>query len=600
VQAGEPQAAVLILHKDAAGVADRVAGIKLSNSSVQDQRQAICRLRREDFAKREAAARARLLESVPPSLTDEIHLQALPLLNAWLVFFPTATAGQVVPALHDRVERNGGSLYRLGDVDDESLVPATIGSTDLCVGEKSIAQSGAKGLVLGIIDTPPDITHPTLSAGLGRIFLQGDASTRRQVEDRHGTAMLGIYAQAAAGKHLSSQGHALAASVSSPVPLKATLVAQAGQETPQGQARFAHALHWLLAAEGRPFPDLLNYSRGNGALCVEETDAGCAEEGGTGITRLLDRAIDDYALIAVKSAGNRHWARTHTMTAPGATWNGMTVGNMHPFDWQRCGPGGARRHHKLYRTSSVGAEEPRLMDLVAPGVRIDTAAPGVGQMLSTGTSPAAAVVGVAALRLMAAGVRDPLRVKAVLINAADSWDSRGAASPAARGHNAPCGADANAPRHGPHAEGSLHDRSYGWGYLNEKRALREAHHARAATITRGERVCFAVHAEPYDKFTLAWMRTPESSALTLTLTEAGEPRTLIDEDTASEENLLQVSNGRGKASAARAGGRLLIVASPLPEAGRLGKAQGTQRFAVASPHALTPLEKCSGMRESTP
>ncbi len=453
--------------------------------------------------------------------------------------------------------------------------------------------------MLGIIDTPPDLTHPTLSAGLGRIFLQGDASTRRQVEDRHGTAMLGIYAQAAAGKHLSSQGHALAASVSSPVPLKATLVAQAGPETPEGQARFAHALHWLLAAESRPFPDLLNYSQGNGALCLQEVDPACAQDGGTGITRLLDRAIDDYALIAVKSAGNRHWARTHTMTAPGATWNGVTVGNMHPFDWQRCGPGGARRHHKLYRTSSVGTEESRLMDLVAPGVRIDTTAPGSGRMLSTGTSPAAAVVGVAALRLMAAGVRDPLRVKAVLINAADSWDSRGAASPAARGHSAPCGADANAPRHGPHAEGSLHDRSYGWGYLHEKRALREAHHARSGAISHGERICFTVHARPYDKFTLAWMRAPESSALTLTLTEAEEPWALVDEDTATEENLLQVSNGRRKDSAAHAGRRILIVANARAEAGRLGKAQRTQRFAVASPHALTPREKCPGIREST-
>jgi len=593
-QAGEPYAAVLILQSDEASIADRLAHIKSSTKSLQARRQAICLLRHETFTKRATKERTRLLEAVPPALATEIRFEPLPVLNAWLVFLPPSSAEQALPAWRAVLERTGAALYRLGDVSDDTLLSAaTPGDHASCARELTAESRGNKGSVLGIIDTRPDITHPMLQTGLGEIYLENEDTAPGKVSTAHGTAMLGLYAQAAQGRSLSSQGHPLRASVAAPAPIKATVAAVAGPETPEGQARFVHALHWLLSAEdGRPFPDLLNYSQGNGLLCIEETDAGCQEDGGTGITHLLDRAIDDYALVAVKSAGNKHWGRTHTMTAPGATWNGLTVGNMHPFDWQRCGPGGSRRQHKIYRTSSVGSARPRLIDLVAPGVRLDTAAPGNQPMLSTGTSPAAAVVGVAALRLMGTGLRDPLRIKAVLINSAETWTSSGAPSPAARGHSAPCGTDTHAPTHGPYAYGARHDRSYGWGYLNEKRALGEARHARSASLFPGERLCYAVQAKAHDKFTLAWMRTPDSPALALKLVEAEGAFALIDEDADPAENLLQVSNGRGAGSPAREGKRLLVVSSAATPTAATRGTDLAQPFALASARPLVPLEKC--------
>ena len=601
-QSGALRAAVLILQSDEASVADRLAQIKSSTASLQARRKAVCLLRRETFSKRATKARTRLLEAVPSALAAEIRFEPLPVLNAWLVFLPLSSASQTLPAWRVVLERTGDALYRLGDVSDHSLLSTTKPDDHASCARGLTAESrGNKGSVLGIIDTRPDITHPMLQAGLGQIYLENEDSAPGEVSSAHGTAMLGLYAQAAQGRSLSSQGHPLRASVAAPVPIKATVAAVAGPETPGGQARFVHALHWLLSAEeGRPFPDLLNYSQGNGALCLAESGMDCRQDGGTGITHLLDRAIDDYALVAVKSAGNKHWGATQTMTAPGATWNGLTVGNMHPFDWQRCGPGGARRHHKIYRTSSVGSARPRLIDLVAPGVRLDTAAPDDQQMLSTGTSPAATVAGVAALRLMGMGLRDPLRIKAVLINSAETWTSSGAPSPAARGHSAPCGTDTHAPKHGPYAYGARHDRSYGWGYLNEKRALNEARHARSARLFPGERLCYAVQAKAHDKFTLTWMRTPDSPALALKLTDAGGAFTLIDEDAEPAENLLQVSNGRGADSPAREGKHLLVVSSVATPAAGKPTEDHAQDFALGSARPLVPLEKCPSELPAAP
>lgn len=576
-----------------------------------------------DFKSTAAVREALIRRHLGEAGGEAAILEALPALNAWLVHVPAPVAGPALGALVTATHVNGPLAYA------EALAEASLPLPPPPAAGMHDGGAPASGQTLAVIDLGADGTHPLLRRSLGQLHYQpgapgADGSGR--LLRSHGTAMAGIYAQLASGSPLSVGDVVLPwTRLDGGIAVGHTLIAHAGPETRAGRNEFLRALEWLLTpAVGRPSPDLISYSQGNGRLC--ETAAGCDDGTWSGVTRIVDRLVDE-GLLFVKSAGNRGHASFNSMTVPGDTYNGITVGNMHAFDWTSCGPSAVRERHKIYATSSVGpADGPRLLDLVAPGVRVTTtgvdpawcrtqcrdgsATPcafcvrlgrpdgtrGGHWKTNSGTSPAAALVGGVALRLRQDGLRDPRLVKAVLINSAQAWDSGGAPHPATRGNGRGCATDVNATRHRPWPFGAHHDRSYGWGYVDPRRALAEARHARLGTIAAGQAVCYRTRLEPWDKLTLTWHRHaavctdcdrwPALAPLDLELHTDDAASRLIDRDAhrTAQDNVVQVSNGRGPD--ARPSARSVVA--------RVNSAatQGAETYALAGPRRMEKLPRC--------
>jgi len=557
------------------------------------------------------AVQRELRGRLPQRLAQAATFETLPALNGWLVTLPQGQARAARRALQAAAEVafvawHGAAAEPPDAIADAAPPPASLAAAD-----------DAPRLTLGIIDLGADLSHPLLAHTLGRVHAQagtpGVAGDGRVLRS-HGTAMIGVYAQLLSGTALRASG------VVQPwlrlpraVSLSDTLIAHAGPETRAGRSDLLRALDWMMTpAADRPRPDLINYSQGNGRLCAA---APCRRAPRTAVTRVLDRLIDVAPLTLVKSAGNQGHGNDDTMTVPGDTWNGITVGNMHAYDWTHCVPGEVRATHKIYRTSSVAsAAGERGLDLVAPGVRITTtgadpaycrrecgrrpdlrcsfcarlgrldAARGGYWKTNSGTSPAAAIVGAVALYLIDEGLRDPRAVKAVLVNSADAWTSGGAPHPQLRGDGRGCRDDDAARRHGPYPYGSHYDRSYGYGYLNPARAAASAANTQIGIADASTPRCYAARLAPWDKLTLVWHRhaqEEEPADLRLALLDA-RTLTLVDGDEARRpDTLRQVSNGRGTQARPRA--RELIVRV---------EAAARERYALASVRALTPLARC--------
>ena len=568
-----------------------------------------------------STTRAQLLAALPRDIARDASLEALPALNAWLITLPAGTAAIARAALSGSDLPVAYLSLPVGDATPGDAVPDTLPAIGLPHRPRP-----ARRLTLGLIDLGADRAHPAIAAALGEMHFQpgtpgagGDGRLLRS----HGTAMAGIYAQLLAGTALRA-GDVVQPWLRLPraVTLSDTLVAHAGPETPAGRPALLRALNWMLMpAADRPRPDVINYSQGNGRLC--RPGAACRPAPWHGVTRAIDRLVDEQGITIVKSAGNLGDG-DNTMTVPGETFNGITVGNMHAFDWQSCAPGAARHSHKIYRTSSIApaAPAPRLLDVVAPGVRIGTTGvnpaycrtvcderPGLPcsfcQRLgrfdaerkaywkeNSGTSPAAAVVGALALYLIDEGLRDPRAVKALLINSADTWTSDDASPPRVRGNGGGCDTDVAASRHAPYPFGAHYDRRYGWGYVNPARLAQERVNTLSDRTDRAR--CYAATLDAWDKITLVWHRhvrvcagcDSEASStlvrLRLGLLSAEDGRT-IDRDVGQSplDNVLQVSNGRGPTATPGTQRVILRIDAAAPEA-----------YALASPQALTRLPSC--------
>ncbi len=596
-------------------------------------------LKQHDAPTRAASIENTLRERLRTAGIAATAFEALPALDAWLVH---VAAAEIDGALETLTRARTEADSPLAWVESHGVAsPPPVAPT---LVRPPLPSRELDGLALALIDLGADSTHPLIADALGRLHYQpgapgADGSNR--LLRSHGTAMAGIYAQLASGVPLAVGELVLPWSrLAGGIAIDETLIARAGPETLAGRNELVRALDWLLTASaGHPRPDLINYSQGNGRLC--DGAASCPAAIWTGVARLVDRLVDD-GMLFVKSAGNHGYADIDTMTAPGDTYNGITVGNMHAYDWTRCAPSATRSGHKIYFTSSVGpAGGPRRLDLVAPGVRVTTAGVDPGWCrtqcrddgdtpcafcrrlghreagregywkTNSGTSPAAAVVGAVALRLRQAGLADPRLVKSVLINSAQSWSSDGAPNPRTRGDARRCTDDPAASRHAPWPWGSRYDRSYGWGYVDPPRALAEAPHARLAAIDGGDAVCWQTTLDAYDKLTLVWHRHAEVCAdcgdwpplaqLDLSLHAAAAPWSPLDRDRArsAEDNVAQVSNGRGPDARP----------VPRPVIARVSSAaaNGRELFALASPRPLRRLDACpaalldnDGHREARP
>lgn len=559
-----------------------------------------------------AASEAHLRRLLPSAA----RLEALPALHGLLVEVPIGNARAARRALLELPEvayiALHGAVAPAPDAVPDSVPPPM----------RSPTQAVDAGPTLGLIDLGADLSHPLLAKSLGRVHFQpgtpGAARDGRLIRS-HGTAMAGIYAQLFSGRALRAGGVTLPwLRLPRAVAPAHTLIAHAGPETRAGRSDLLRALNWMMTPDdARPRPDVIGYSQGNGRLCSD--GAHCASGTWSGVSRVLDRLADEHGVILVKSAGNQGDGEDNTMTVPGDTWNGITVGNMHAFDWQQCAPGAARNAHKIYRTSSVAPADtgPRLLDLVAPGVRIETTGVNPANCLTTcearpdlpcafcqrlgrrspahegywktntGTSPSAAIVAAYALYLVDAGVRDPRAVKALLINSADAWTSGGAAHPQTRGNGVGCDSDRHAASHGPWPYGSHYDRSYGYGYFNPARADAMRKHLVLADIAAGDAQCYAARLEPWDKVTLTWHRHAGDGGgaavgqLDLNLLDANSGLEIDADEGRPLDNVRQVSNGHGADATPRSCQVILRI-----------DARANERYALASAQALRRLPGC--------
>lgn len=416
--------------------------------------------------------------------------------------------------------------------------------------------SGDKGLhgVVGLIDSGVATEHPSLQGKTILIRKELDSGYdhyKNGVRSAHGTGVACIYMGTGSAAFPNDQGIA---------PDAITMVAGLAGE---GDGHFEDlsqtfsTLDWILLRSGVK-PNVINYSYGNGSSTCKT----CSDW--SGLARVTDYIVNQDKILWVKSAGNT--GMQGGMTTPADNYNGLTIANMNPARLENgqwiLSPD--RSKHSIRYTSSRGPtlEGRKKPDLAAPGNDTRTCAPDPlsypikytvsmdyrdGYRLMGGTSSATPHVGAAVLLLQEAGITDPMAQKALLINSADAWFDDGKPGPD----------DPIQPNLNGHyqIQGSLWNRTYGWGYLNMQSAYEQRKNIVMGTLTTADpEQSFQVELPIGGKITLVHERrvgysldyTPWAlSALSLQIVDAktGE---VIDEDNSAIDTVHQVANCQRK------------------------------------------------------
>lgn len=338
--------------------------------------------------------------------------------------------------------------------------------------------TGKKGII-GLIDTGIDFLHPAL-AKKNIIIRQEEGSGFSEyyngVKEPHGTGVACIYA--------SNDSKYKGIAFDAPTILSGL----SGDENAQTASimQTMSSLDWMLNRAPKK-PTLINYSMGNGRMACTD----CPEW--SGLAKVMDYVINSKKILWVKSAGNLGYIEpsttplfASTLTVPGDNYNGLTIANMDTTVNAEQGVSlkvVQREQHQIRYTSSRGPTPwgRKKPDLTAPGHDTRTCAPDPalyhfdyspsmdyhnGYRLMGGTSSAAPHVGGAALLLQDAGINDPMAIKALLINSADSWTDEGTEK---TNHH--------------EIMGSLWNRTYGWGYINMEKAFTQRNNIHRAALS---------------------------------------------------------------------------------------------------------------------
>lgn len=402
-----------------------------------------------------------------------------------------------MPAVAIQIPKSRTLLYKIANLDAAAQISSHTAATpelDVTAQVLKLAPSsyypnvsnwwdqgytGQKGII-GIIDTGVDPLHPALSNK--RLIVRQDAGSGYSnlingVKEPHATGVACIYTS----NHEKYKGMAFGAST--------IISGLAGEETadPSSIMRTLETLDWMLNRSELK-PTLINYSMGNGRLDLNCPS--CPEW--SGLAKVIDYVVNTQKILWVKSAGNAGYIEpahqftfASTLTVPGDNYNGLTIANMNTLtiENETVVKTADRDKHRIKNTSSRGPTPfgRRKPDLTAPGHDTMTCAPDPkvygfiysnamnykdGYRLMGGTSSAAPHVGASALLLQDAGIQNPIAIKALLINSADTWTDAGTED---SGHSK--------------IMGSAWNRTYGWGYLNMEKAFQQRNNIIESELT---------------------------------------------------------------------------------------------------------------------
>jgi serine protease AprX len=457
-------------------------------------------------------------------------------------------------------------------------------------------------VIFGLLDSGLDNLHPLFNSKQNTIIKLGEQLNKykNDVRTPHGTGVAGIVA--ANDKNSQFQGIVYG--------IKNIYSALAGDEDSEGDTLAGLSLTLKNLDELiKNKIDAINYSFGNGnAGCVNYADCQIYSLLDKNINvldwqplaRVVDYMVDTKGTSFLKSAGNAGWTPStqeapyaNTLSTPADSYNAIVVANMDLGDYSVVDENGNPLTHSANRllphviksSSSrgptvIGRKKP---DLTAPGHNTRTAAPNpevyydpanfpkfkiykekmmydpvTQTRLQTGTSTATPFITGSVLLIddyvnkhlkeESSTLTEPMAMKALLINSADSWTDNG--QPGPHDFNYVCNTDEPSCGHGPvyHSEWN---RTYGWGYINLYNAFMQKENVILDTILpNGKIKQYYVKLAPGEKITLAWNRhvgfndNLESYKLNQLNLKMIDPITKQEySDTSEIDNIKQVSYG---------------------------------------------------------
>jgi serine protease AprX len=368
--------------------------------------------------------------------------------------------------------------------------------------------------IIGIIDSGLAPDHPALATKkiiINQTEKSGFTNYPYGVRSPHGTGVACIYA----GYPIKEDGDIRGVSYKAPIILS-TLAGEGYKNKDNFWITYS-SLNWLFSLNPLR-PSVINYSFGNG----EVTCSSCPDW--SGMSKVVDYIVNKHKILWVTSAGNNGYTKPKskapfksTMTVPADNYNALTVANMNMYvaDEEDDTRKFHREKHAIRYTSSRGPtlSGRKKPDITAPGNDTYTCAPNPrkyhfnysgmnyeeGYRLMGGTSAAAPHVGGAILLIQEAGITNPMAIKALLINSADTWTDS----------NKPGPDDPDYPYKGGHhpVPGSEWNRTYGWGYMNMNTAFNQRAHLILNKLTIENPVIeYQLKLIPQDKITLVHER----------------------------------------------------------------------------------------------
>lgn len=410
--------------------------------------------------------------------------------------------------------------------------------------------------VVGIIDSGIDKNHPALINKTILINKTKNACYSKYkdgIRTPHGTGVACIYSgYPIETDHKNIRGVAYKAPV-----LLSTLAGEGYQVKENFWLTYA-GLNWFFTYKSKP--SVINYSFGNGPVNCSD----CPDW--SGMSMIIDYIVNKYKILWVTSAGNNGFVKpkakapfSSSMTIPADNYNALTVANMNIYHKNHVNTKGRNEYRQAISFSSsrgptlLGRKKP---DITAPGNDTYTCAPRKkyhftytknmsykkGYRYMGGTSAAAPHVGGAILLVKEAGITNPIAIKALLINSADTWTDSGLPGPG----------DPDYLYKGGHHKiiGSQWNPTYGWGYINMNKAFEQRFNIKMGSLSQNKNIIdYIIHVKPQEKITLVHERrvgfhkdkSPwKLSHLVLELIDPISNKSLVS-DKSSIDNVHQVS-----------------------------------------------------------